>query len=219
MRALMSILRLGALAVLTACATGGHAPAPGSAPASTPSPAGAAAPAIAPAPGSAPAPQPAPAAFQPTDAAFAAWFGALRPLALPVDLPPAKAAVDAARSARVDRPERVCEPHFFDCTKLGPSPTLFVLGRLAISDDTAGALVHGEGPKGSATALVTWNEAGQLVGGQILGADFGQQWGYSGRLSADLKVERNRWVGQPEEFADHQTFRVRPSGAVELTVE
>jgi hypothetical protein len=175
--------------------------------------------------GSQPAPQaggaapPAATGFQPTDPAFGAWLGALPALTLPIELPPPKVTLDAARAARVDRPERVCEPRYFDCNKLGPNPTLFVLGRVPISDDATGALVHGEGPKGSATALVTWNEAGQLVGGQVFGADYGHEWGFRGQLSADLKAERNRWVGKAEEFADHQTFRVRPDGSVELTVE
>ncbi len=97
------------------------------------------------------------------------------------------------------------------------------MGRVPISPQAVGLVVHGIGDLDTPVALLTYSPSGAIVGGHVVGGEFGDmEYGYDGELAADgvsLSVNRYVWVGGAEkEYAEDLSFRLTASGDVERVI-
>lgn len=161
--------------------------------------------------------------FTAIEADFAAFLDGV-PTLSKTALPPTGAVRAAAMKRPVKRAQAerwICPTPVFTCKLDEERTEFFKVGRVDISDQAVGVIVLGVSDVDAPVVLLTYDPAGKLVGGQLIGGQFGDmEWGLDGTLDGTaIEVARYVWVNAEEkEYAEDYSYRIRESGAVDRVI-
>lgn len=163
------------------------------------------------------------ASFKASDAAFGAFLEGVPALGKTA-LPPTGAVRSAAMKRPVKRADAerwVCPTPVFSCKLDEERTEFFKVGRVDISEQAVGILYLGVSDVDAPVVLVTYDPTGKLVGGQLVGGQFGDmEWGLDGTLEGlSMEVARYVWVNAEEkEYAEDFSYRIRKTGSVDRVI-